>query len=212
MFTRIKICGLTRLADAVAAVEAGADALGFVFVPGTPRFVTPAQAAAIVRELPPFVTKVGLFVNSPESLIRETVAAAGLDTVQLHGEETPEFAAALQGMVKVLKAFRIRDSASLALVPPYRDAVDALLLDTFVAGAHGGTGAKFDWSLALPAKELGRPVILAGGLTPDNAAEAVRQVRPFALDVSSGVESAPGHKDAEKIRRFILNARLVGRD
>ena len=212
VFTRIKICGLTRVGDALAAVEAGADALGFVFVPGTPRFVTPAQAAAIVRELPPFVAKVGLFVNAEAGVVHDTVAAAGLDTVQLHGEETPEFAAALRGPLKVLKAFRIRDAGSVAQVPPYRDAVDAFLLDAFVAGAHGGTGAKFDWSLALPAKELGRPVILAGGLTPENAAEAVRQVRPFALDVSSGVESAPGHKDAEKVRRFIANARSVGRD
>jgi phosphoribosylanthranilate isomerase len=212
VFTRIKICGLTRLADAVAAVEAGADALGFVFVPGTPRFITPAHAAAIVRELPPFVTKVGLFVNAPETVVRETVAAAGLDTVQLHGEETPEFAAALRGTVKVLKAFRVRGAASLELVPPYRYAVDAFLLDAFVAGAHGGTGAKFDWPLALPAKKCGRPVILAGGLTPENAAEAVRQVRPFAVDVSSGVESAPGLKDAEKVRRFIANARSVGRE
>lgn len=206
---RIKICGLTRLADAVAAVEAGADALGFVFVPGTPRAVTVTQAAALVRALPPLVTKVGLFVNAEPSLVRDTVAAVGLDTVQLHGEEAPEFAAEFRGRTKVIKAFRVRDAASLSVLPAYRESVDAFLLDAFVAGAHGGTGAKFDWSLALPAKALGVPVILAGGITPDNAAEAVRQVRPFALDVSSGVEAAPGQKDPEKIRRLIREARAA---
>jgi phosphoribosylanthranilate isomerase len=206
---RIKICGLTRLADALAAVEAGADALGFVFVPGTPRAVTLAQAMALVRALPPLVTKVGLFVNAEPSLVRDTVVAVGLDTIQLHGEEAPDFAAEFRGRTKVIKAFRVRDAASLSALPAYRESVDAFLLDAFVAGAHGGTGSKFDWSLALPAKALGPPVILAGGITPDNAAEAVRQVRPFALDVSSGVEAAPGQKDPEKIRRLIREARAA---
>lgn len=206
---RIKICGLTRLADALAAVDAGADALGFVFVPGTPRAVTLTQAAALVRALPPLVTKVGLFVDADASLVRDTVAAVGLDTVQLHGAESPEFAAELRGRNKVIKAFRVRDAASLAALPAYRESVDAFLLDAFVAGAHGGTGAKFDWSLALPAKEFGLPVILAGGLTPENAAAAVRQVRPFALDVSSGVEAAPGQKDPDKIHRLIREARAA---
>jgi phosphoribosylanthranilate isomerase len=141
--------------------------------------------------------------------VRDTVVAVGLDTIQLHGEEAPDFAAEFRGRTKVIKAFRVRDAASLSALPAYRESVDAFLLDAFVAGAHGGTGSKFDWSLALPAKALGPPVILAGGITPDNAAEAVRQVRPFALDVSSGVEAAPGQKDPEKIRRLIREARAA---
>ncbi len=207
MHIRIKICGLTRAEDALAAVQAGADAVGFVFVPGTPRAVEPAKAAAISRQLPPFVARVGLFVNAEAEFIRATVALAGLDTVQLHGEEPPCLAAALRDVSKVIKAFRIRSAESLAELPAYRDAVDALLLDAYVPGAHGGTGARFDWVHARAARELGRPVILAGGLTPGNAAEAVRQARPYALDVSSGVESAPGLKDPEKVRQFIRAAR-----
>lgn len=207
MHIRIKICGLTRAEDAFAAVEAGADAVGFVFVPGTPRAVEPAGAASVARQLPPFVARVGLFVNAEPEFIRSTIALAGLDTVQLHGEEPPDLSASLRGICKVIKAFRIRGAESLAELPAYRDAVDALLLDAYVPGAHGGTGARFDWGHALAARELGLPVILAGGLTPENAAEAVRRARPYALDVSSGVESAPGKKDPEKVRQFIRAAR-----
>lgn len=203
MFTRVKICGITNLADALAAVAAGTDALGFVFVPGTPRFIAPEQAAAIIRELPPFVAKVGLFVNADTQTVATTIARTGVDTIQLHGEETPDFARQFRGAVKVLKAFRIRGAESLAALPAYADAADAWLLDAFVPGSHGGTGARFDWEHAVAAKQHGKPVILAGGLTPENAAEAVRRVQPFAVDVSSGVEAAPGRKDAAKIAAFI---------
>ena len=209
MALRIKICGITREEDAWAAIEAGADALGFVFVPGTPRFIEPGRAAAITRSLPPFVSRVGLFVNADPEHIRATVAEARLDTVQLHGDEPPEVGLSLLGLVRVIQAFRVQGPETLQRLPDYRKSADAWLLDAYVPGTAGGTGARFDWNLAVQARELGHPLILAGGLKPENIAEAVRQVRPFAVDVSSGVESSPGQKDAEKIRELIRSARLA---
>ena len=209
MALRIKICGITREEDAWAAIEAGADALGFVFVPGTPRFIEPGRAAAITRSLPPFVSRVGLFVNADPEHIRATVAEARLDTVQLHGDEPPEVGLSLLGPVRVIQAFRVQGPETLQQLPDFRKSADAWLLDAYVPGTAGGTGARFDWNLAVQARELGHPLILAGGLKPENIAEAVRQVRPFAVDVSSGVESSPGQKDAEKIRELIRSARLV---
>ena len=209
MALRIKICGITREEDAWAAIEAGADALGFVFVPGTPRFIEPGRAAAITRSLPPFVSRVGLFVNADPEHIRATVAEARLDTVQLHGDEPPEVGLSLLGLVRVIQAFRVQGPEMLQRLPDYRKSADAWLLDAYVPGTAGGTGARFDWNLAVQARELGHPLILAGGLKPENIAEAVRQVRPFAVDVSSGVESSPGQKDAEKIRELIRSARLA---
>lgn len=205
--TRVKICGLTRAEDIRAAVAAGADAVGFVFVPGTPRAVSPVSAAELRRQVPPFVTVVGLFVNESPDRIRATVEAVGLDAVQLHGEETPAMAAACRQWTRVIKAFRVRGTESLSEMPAYAEAVDAYLLDAFVAGAHGGTGARFDWDLAVQARALGKPLILAGGLTPENAAEAVQRVRPYALDVSSGVEASPGIKDTERLGRFLAAVR-----
>jgi len=207
MALRIKICGITREEDAWAAIEAGADALGFVFVPGTPRFIEPGRAAAITRSLPPFVSRVGLFVNADPEHIRATVAEARLDTVQLHGDEPPEVGLSLLGPVRVIQAFRVQVPETLQRLPDFRKSADAWLLDAYVPGTAGGTGARFDWNLAVQARELGHPLILAGGLKPENIAEAVRQVRPFAVDVSSGVESSPGRKDAEKIRELIGSAR-----
>lgn len=209
MNVRVKICGITQPEDAVAAVDAGADALGFVFVPGTPRYVTTEQAAAVVRVLPPFVSKVGLFVDASLDEIRDTVRAVGLDTVQLHGAETPQFCAALQGVAVRLKAFRVRGPETLGDVYRYEGTAEAYLLDAYVPGVAGGTGATFDWELAVAARELGRPLILAGGLTPETAADAVRQVRPYAVDVSSGVERAPGRKDPDKVCRFVREVRRV---
>ncbi len=205
--TRVKICGLTRAEDVRAAVGAGADAVGFVFVPGTPRAVTAAVAAELRRQVPPFVNVVGLFVDERLEEIRAIAEAVGLDAVQLHGDETPEMAAACRRWTRVIKAFRVRGPETLAGMPAYADAVDAYLLDAFVAGAHGGTGARFDWDLAIQARALEKPLILAGGLKPENAAEAVQRVQPYALDVSSGVESAPGIKDAERIGRFLAAVR-----
>ena len=200
MRTKVKICGITRLPDALAAVEAGADALGFMFFEGSKRHLTPAAATKIIRALPPFVAKVGVFVNASAETVRATIAECGLDTLQFHGEETPEFCRQFAPL-KVVKAFRIQNAASLQPLPDY--AVDAWLLDSYVPGQRGGTGEKFNWELAAQAKELGRPVILAGGLSPENIADAMQQVWPFGVDVSSGVESAPGQKDAGLVRRFV---------
>lgn len=207
MALRIKICGITREEDAWAAIDAGADALGFVFVPGTPRFIEPGRAAAITRTLPPFISRVGLFVNADPGFIRATVDEARLDTIQLHGDELPEVGQSLRAQARVIQAFRVQGPQTLERLPEYRDSSDAWLLDAYVPGTSGGTGARFDWNLAVQARDLGHPLILAGGLKPENIAEAVRQVRPFAVDVSSGVEMSPGRKDAEKVSRLITAAR-----
>jgi phosphoribosylanthranilate isomerase len=203
MGVRVKICGITNLEDAILAVEAGADAVGFVFCDSSPRYVSGDAVARITAALPPFVTKVGLFVNAAENTIREAVAQCGLDALQLHGDEPPQFCARFQ--LHVIKAFRVRDRSSLAGLPLYK--VAAWLLDSYVPGKLGGTGERFSWELACEAAQLGRPVILAGGLTPANVADAVQLVRPYAVDVSSGVESQPGKKDAQKLRDFIQIAK-----
>ncbi len=207
MTVRVKICGITTAADALATVAAGADALGFVFVRSTPREITAPGAARLIRRLPPFVARVGLFVDAELSFIRDVIDEAGLDTVQLHGDESPDVCHALRPSVKVLKAFRVRDAETLAQLPLYQEAADAFLLDAYVPGRVGGTGATFDWEQAVAAKRWGHPLILAGGLTPENVAQAVRRVEPFAVDVSSGVESALGKKDPDKIRRFVAAAK-----
>jgi phosphoribosylanthranilate isomerase len=200
MKVRVKICGITTAEDALAAVDAGADALGFIFFESSPRWVSIESAAAIIRRLPPLVAKVGVFVNASEPAVRETVSRTGIDTLQFHGDEPPPFCAGF-APVKVYKAFRVRDLESLAEMPPYK--TDAWLLDSYVPDKSGGTGARFNWDLAVEAQKLGRPIILAGGLTPGNVAEAVRRVRPYAVDVSSGVESSPGRKSPDRIRAFI---------
>ncbi len=205
MSTRIKICGLTTVEDALAAVAAGADALGFIFYDRSPRYVAPEMVASITRQLPPLVTKVGVFVNAPAAEIRRVVQVAGLDIPQLHGEETPEFCARLGW--PVIKAFRLQSAAAVAQLASYP--VAAWLLDAFVPGLRGGTGAQFNWEWAIQAKAGGRPVILAGGLTPDNVAEAVRTVQPYAVDISSGVETAPGQKDIPRLQQLIRAVRAA---
>ncbi|MBK9139022.1 MAG: phosphoribosylanthranilate isomerase [Verrucomicrobia bacterium] len=207
MPTRVKICGITRTEDAIEAVAAGADALGFMFFEGSKRFVTPEVAAAICRQLPPFVAKVGVFVDAPPETMRHVAHTCGLDAVQLHGAENPALCASLAPLT-VIKAFRVADEDSLAPLPDFP--VAAWLLDSYVPGELGGTGARFNWQLAVRARAWGRPIILAGGLTPENVAEAVRQVKPYAVDVSSGVESAPGKKDASRLRAFIAAAKGAG--
>ena len=203
MNVKVKICGITSAEDAMAAVDAGADALGFMFYAPSPRCVTRKAAARIIQQLPPFVAKAGVFVNPTVEEVRQAIAECGLDTLQFHGEEPPEFCRQFE--LKALKAFRVQGPETLKLLPDY--SAMAWLLDSFVAGTRGGTGNTFNWDVAAQAVKLGGQVILAGGLTPENAAEAVRKVRPYGLDVSSGVESAPGKKDAAKVHAFIAAAK-----
>jgi phosphoribosylanthranilate isomerase len=205
MSVRVKICGITNVRDALTAIEAGADAVGFMFSPSSPRHLTVEQAAAVARALPPFVTKVGVFVDPAEAEVRRAIELAGIDTLQFHGNESPAFCRRFSR--RVIKAFRVADETSLVVTKDYRD--EAWLLDAFVPGQLGGTGTRFNWAWAAQAVQQNKEatIILAGGLTPENAADAVRQVRPYALDVSSGVESAPGQKDPEKLRRFISAAK-----
>ena len=205
MLTKVKICGITRMEDALAAANAGADALGFMFYEASPRRVARDVATAIIRELPPFLSRVGVFVNPSPDDVRRAIEDCRIDTLQFHGEETPEFCA--QFGLRVIKAFRVRDAESLQVLSAYVG--ETCLLDSFVAGQHGGTGATFNWDLAAQTVRAGRRVLLAGGLNPENAAEAVRRVRPYGLDVSSGVETTPGMKDAEKVRAFIAAAKSV---
>lgn len=205
MSAKVKICGITNPADGLAAAEAGADALGFVFYDKSPRSVSVAAAAGIIRQLPAFLVKVGVFVNAPEDLVLRAVGDCGLNLLQFHGEETPDYC--LQFGVMSMKAFRLRDADSLRALKDYP--TDAWLLDTCAPDKLGGTGERCDWDLAAEAQKLGRPIFLAGGLTPENVAEAVRRVRPYAVDVSSGVEAAPGRKDPVKVRAFVQAAKSV---
>jgi phosphoribosylanthranilate isomerase len=203
MAVRVKICGITRSQDLHAACNAGADALGFVFYEKSPRHLTIAAAAALLRELPPFVQSVGLFVNAAPAFIEEVLNAAPLDLLQFHGDETPADCARFGR--PWIKAVRVNQGTNLLKCAADFDGARGLLLDAFVPGVPGGTGERFDWSL-IPAS-LPKPIVLSGGLTPDNVAEAVQRVRPWAVDVSSGVEVSKGIKDAHKIARFIAKAK-----
>lgn len=201
----VKICGVTNTDDALAAATAGADALGFNFYEESPRHVTLQTAAELVRHLPSFVVKVGVFVDAPEDLVYRAIADCGLTLLQFHGNETPEYCAQF-GLMN-MKAFRVRDAASLDALTKYPS--DAWLLDAWTPDKPGGSGQKFNWDLAVAACKLGRPVFLAGGLTPENVSEAVRKVRPYGVDVSSGVEVSPGKKDHAKVRAFIKAAKAA---
>ncbi|PBP54381.1 phosphoribosylanthranilate isomerase [Pseudomonas syringae] len=196
---RSKICGITRIEDALAAAEAGADAIGLVFYPKSPRAVTVLQARAIIAALPPFITTVGLFVNASRCELNEALDAVALDMLQFHGDETPE---ECDGYHRpYIKALRVKAGDDIAGVcRTYRNA-RGVLLDTYVEGVPGGTGETFDWAL-IP-DDLDKPVILAGGLTSANVAQAIAQVRPYAVDVSGGVEKSKGIKDREKILAFM---------
>lgn len=201
--TAIKICGITRKDDALAAASCGANAIGLVFYVPSPRHITPPAAAGILRALPPFVMSVGLFVDAPADEVRATLAVARVDLLQFHGAESAAYCRSFG--VPYLKALRVRPGVDLLqCAQDYHDA-KALLLDAYVEGLHGGSGATFDWAL-IP-KNLPLPVVLSGGLTPDNVTAAVRAVRPWAVDVSSGVESAKGIKDAARIAAFITEVR-----
>jgi phosphoribosylanthranilate isomerase len=199
---RVKICGITNRDDALHAVQAGADALGFIFHAASPRNVSPEQAAAVIEALPPFVQAVGLFVNADIEFVNATCNLCRLDMVQLHGDEPPEVCDLV--CRRVMKAFRIKDITSLEPMKDYR--VAGYLLDAWSPGAYGGTGLVFNWEVAEIAKRYG-PIILAGGLTPDNVRQAVERVEPYGVDVSSGVESSPGKKDPAKVQAFIRQAK-----
>ena len=197
---RVKMCGTTRLEDAVAAIRYGVDALGFIFYPKSPRFIVPENANTIVKNLPPFVDRVGVFVNaSHQEVIR--AAGCGLSYLQLHGDESADYCRALRGMLPacgIIKAFRVSEASRPEDFSPYNDCVDAFLLDTYAKGIPGGTGMSFDWSV-IETLALQRPIILAGGLTPENVASAIAAVRPYAVDINSGVELRPGIKDHDRL-------------
>ncbi|HWY75691.1 MAG TPA: phosphoribosylanthranilate isomerase [Verrucomicrobiae bacterium] len=203
MGTIVKICGITSVADGLAAAEAGADAVGLMFYEKSPRYIPLAAAVEIARHLPPFVIKVGVFVNALPEAVHRAIGECGLNLLQFHGEETPEYCAGFP--VMTMKAFPIHDAESVKQLPDFR--TDAWLLDAFARDKRGGTGATFNWDLAIEAQKFGRPIFLAGGLTPENVGEAVRKVRPYGVDVSSGVESSPGKKDARKMEDFVQNAK-----
>lgn len=203
---RIKICGMTRVEDALAAARLGAHAIGLVFFAGSPRVVTPQRARDIIAALPPFVVPVGLFVNADAQTVRAAIAAAPVQTLQFHGDESPQYCASFG--LPYLRAVRVKPGVDLLQYARDFHTARGLLLDAYVDGVHGGTGATFDWSL-IP-RDLPLPVVLSGGLHAENVAEAVRRVRPWAVDVSSGVEAAKGIKDVRKMEAFMTGARNAG--
>ena len=202
MNMRVKICGITNNEDAHAAVEYGADALGFVFAK-SPRQVTKEHARDIVKNLPPFVSPVGVFVDEQIDTLKEICDFCGIQTVQLHGNEQPSYLKELEGY-KLIKAFRVKEEEDLKPLANYKP--HAFLLDSYVKGVMGGTGVPFKWEIARQAHKYGI-IILSGGLTPENVKEAIQMVKPYAVDVSSGVESSPGKKDTLLVKRFIANAK-----
>jgi len=197
--TRVKICGIRRIEDAIAAVRLGVDALGLVFYPFSPRFVTPQQAVKIKEAVPPFVTLVGLFVDADTEQIEEVIALMGLDLVQFHGDESPEQCAEISR--PWIKAIRMKQGLDILGTMQAYSGARGILLDAYQEGLPGGTGSTFDWQ-RIPAGISGK-IILAGGLTSQNVAQAIRQVHPYAVDVSGGVESAKGVKDFEKMASFM---------
>jgi phosphoribosylanthranilate isomerase len=203
MPVKVKICGITNIDDAMAAVEFGANALGFVFFQGSPRYISPDAAAGIIRKLPSFAMTIGVFVDEKPSQIEKTIASTGIDVIQFHGNETPDMCNFSR---RIIKAIRVKSLESLDPLIHFKDKVSEFLLDTFTPDILGGTGQIFNWDIAVEAKKFGR-IILAGGLTPDNIAGAVRRVRPYGVDVSSGVEKEKGKKDHYKMKLFIEKAK-----
>ncbi len=201
--TRIKICGITNLQDALLASELGADALGFIFYPGSKRFIEPDRASEIISSLPPLITTVGVFVNQSREDIETVRDKTGIDLVQLHGDETPEFCTGLP--FKTVKALRIKERSDMARVELYP--LQAILFDKYSEDAYGGTGESFTWAWLQDLK-ANKSIILSGGLTPDNVGEAIKTVGPYAVDVSTGVEDSPGKKSAHKMRKFIEAVRF----
>ncbi len=199
---KVKICGITNLEDALAAAEAGADALGFVFYPESPRFIEPGEVRNIISKLPVFITTVGVFVDESEEMIRRIIRESGVQTLQFHGAESPLLCTRFRE--KVIKSVRVKNVESLNSMKMYP--LDTFLLDTYHEKMKGGTGRTFDWKIAEKAKEYGL-IILSGGLTPSNVGEVITRVQPYGVDVSSGVEISPGKKDHRKIREFMKEVR-----
>ena len=206
---RIKMCGITNLEDATAAVEAGVDALGFIFYEKSPRNIDPKLARIIIEQLPPFVDTVGVFVDRDREEVEEIIHFCSLGYAQLHGQESPKYCERLARFAapcQVIKALRVGSHLQAADITPYNDYVKGFLLDTYQKGVKGGTGQRFDWSL-IEGLKLQRDFILAGGLDAESVQEALERVRPYALDVNSGVEATPGQKDHKLIKKFIRQVR-----
>ena len=201
--TRIKVCGITNERDALWAVKFGVDALGFIFAE-SPRRVYPGVVKRIVSLLPPFVSRVGVFVNEDKERVREVAQTCSLTSLQFHGDESPFYCQEFSEW-KVIKSFRVKDEGILEEISRYR--VDAYLLDTYSANKRGGTGEIFDWEIARKVKKLGIPIILSGGLNPENITQAIIKIRPYAVDVSSGVEKEIRKKDYQKLRNFVRKIR-----
>jgi len=194
---KIKICGITNMDDALLASEYGADALGFIFVKKSPRYIDPITAQKIIQELPPFITSVGVVADAAHNEVIELIETTGIRCVQFHGNELPEQLAGFP--VPVYKSFRVNKGFNLQTLSHYK--VQAFLLDTYIEGIPGGTGKTFDWKIAADAKAYGS-IILAGGLTPENITDAIKIVQPYAVDINSGIESAPGKKDKDKLDKL----------
>ncbi|MDP8233236.1 MAG: phosphoribosylanthranilate isomerase [Candidatus Saelkia tenebricola] len=201
---RIKFCGFTNTEDALAASRLGISAIGFVFAKTSPRYITPLKAAEIISHLAPFVLRVGVFLNSDIPEIEEIASVCKLDVIQLHGDEPPEFCRKVQGRYRCIKALRVKGEELLDIISEY-NFLDAILLDSYKKNVAGGTGEIFDWDIARRARKFEIPIILSGGLNPDNIKKAIEEVNPYAVDISSGIESSPGIKDHELMAKFVAS-------
>jgi phosphoribosylanthranilate isomerase len=201
---KVKFCGIKRDEDALDAARLGVHALGFIFLKESPRYISPQQAKEIILQLPPLVLRIGVFRNQTVSEIMEIASFCKLDAVQLHGEESPAECRKLKESLRLIKTLRVKDQKVLELIPEYKF-VDAILLDTYQEEKAGGTGQTFNWEIAREARKFKVPIILSGGLTPDNIKQAIREVNPYAVDVSSGIEEKPGMKSHELMAKFIAS-------
>ncbi len=211
MNVKVKVCGITNIDDARVAVEAGADALGFIFVKKSPRYIEPERARFIISKLPPFVQSVGVFVDQPEEEVKDIAQSCSLDILQFHGNESPEYCAGFGS--RAIKAFRVKDASVIDEINRYSGGIRGILLDSWSAKAHGGTGKSFDWTIAAHIVKISNfPVILAGGLTVSSVSKAIQEVVPYGVDVSSGVEESPGKKDHILVKEFINRVRKINSD
>lgn len=209
IMARVKVCGITNYQDAAMAVALGVDALGFIFAPST-RQIRPEKAREIICGIPPFVLTVGVFVNERPERVRRIIGLCGLDLVQFHGDESP--GACGDFMPRSIKAFRIRDGSALPYIMPYQGKIRAMLFDTYVEDRRGGTGKIFDWNMAVTAKGPGIPIILSGGLAPSNIVRAISTVKPYAVDVNSGIEESPGKKDHILMKELMERIRTLNNE